>query len=107
LRACPLRVALGAPFSFSACGLFEGGVLTASPRAAQGSNHDATMPWLGVGGSGRLEASVGPQVAVEAEAAVFGLVHHDRFVLQPGDVNVHTVPAFSGALSLGLLVRWP
>jgi len=107
LRGCPLRVALGASWSLAACGLFEGGVLTASPRDTVGSNGDSKMSWLGFGAAGRVEAPLIERLAVEAEASAFGLVHHDRFVLQPGDVNVHTVPAFSGAISLGLVARWP
>jgi hypothetical protein len=65
------------------------------------------MTWLGLGGAGRVEAAVAASVALEAELSAFGLLQHDQFVVQPGDVNVYTVPAFSGAFSLGLVARWP
>jgi len=107
VRACPVRLSLGAPFSFYGCGLFEGGVLVASPRSTPGANGDVDMTWLGLGGAGRVEAALGSRLALEAELGAFGLLQHDRFVVQPGDVNVYTVPAFSGALSLGLVARWP
>jgi hypothetical protein len=107
LRACPLRLALGAPFAFYGCGWFEGGLLTVSPRSTPGAAEDASMTWLGLGGAGRLEAAVGRHVALEAELGAFGLVQHDQFVVQPGDVNVYTVPRFSGAFSLGAVARWP
>lgn len=107
VRACPVRLPLGKPFTLDACGLFEGGVLTASPRGTPGATGDLDMTWLGIGGAGKLEAAVGPQTALEAELSAFGLLQHDEFVVQPGDVNVYTVPALSGAFSLGLVVRWP
>jgi hypothetical protein len=107
VRACPVRLPLGKPFTLDACGLFEGGVLTASPRSTPGATGDVDMSWLGFGGAGKLEAAVGPQTAFEAELSAFGLLEHDEFVVQPGDVNVYTVPALSGAFSLGLVVRWP
>jgi hypothetical protein len=107
VRACPFRLPLGAPFALYACGLLEGGVLTASPRSTPGATGDADMPWLGLGGAGRVEARVGSTLALEAELSAFGLLHHDEFVVQPGDVNVYTVPVFSGAFSLGLVARWP
>lgn len=107
VRACPVRLPLGGPFTLDGCGLFEGGVLTASPRSTPGATGDVDMTWLGLGGAGKLEASVGAQTALEAELSAFGLLHHDQFVVQPGDVNVYTVPALSGAFSLGLVVRWP
>ncbi len=107
LRACPLRLSFGAPFAFYGCGWFEGGLLTASPRSTPGATDDASMTWLGLGAAGRFEAAVGRHVALEAELGAFGLVQHDEFVVQPGDVNVYTVPAFSGAFSLGVVARWP
>jgi len=106
-RVCPVRFPLGKPFTLDACGLLEGGVLTASPRSTPGATGDVDMTWLGIGGAGKLEAAVGAQTALEAELSAFGLVQHDQFVVQPGDVNVYTVPAVSGAFSLGLVVRWP
>lgn len=107
LRACPVRLPFGSAFAFYGCGWFEGGLLTASPRATPGATEDASMTWLGLGGAGRLEAAVSRHVALEAEVGAFGLVQHDAFVVQPGDVNVYTVPAFSGAFSLGVVARWP
>jgi hypothetical protein len=107
VRACPFRLPLGAPFTLYACGLFEGGELTASPRSTPGAEGDVAMPWLGLGGAGRVEVTVEPTLALEAELSAFGLLHHDEFVVQPGDVNVYTVPAFSGAFSLGVVARWP
>ncbi|HEV8549732.1 MAG TPA: hypothetical protein VGQ57_11905, partial [Polyangiaceae bacterium] len=106
-RGCPLRTSLGVPFSFTACGLFEGGVLTTSPRDTPGSAGDSRMTWLAFGVSARVEAPLVERLAVELEGSAFGLVRHDQFVLQPGDVNVHTVPPVSGAISLGLVARWP
>ena len=107
VRACPARLPLGKPFTLDACGLFEGGVLTASPRSTPSATGDVDMTWLGLGGAGKLEAAVGVQTALEAELSAFGLFHHDKFVVQPNDVNVYTVPVVSGAFSLGLVVRWP
>lgn len=107
LRACPLRLPFGGSFAFYGCGWFEGGLLTASPRSTPGATEDASMTWLGLGGAGRVEAGVSRHVALEAELGAFGLVQHDAFVVQPGPVNVYTVPAFSGAFSLGVVARWP
>jgi len=107
LRACPLRLTLGGPFAVYGCGWFEGGLLTASPRSTPGATEDVSMTWLGLGGAGRLEAAVSRHIALEAELGAFGLVQHDEFVVQPGPVNVYTVPAFSGAFSLGAVARWP
>lgn len=106
VRACPLHVSLPASFAFDACALFEGGRLEVSPRATPAATGNARMPWLAFGAADRVEAPLAGRVSVEAELAGFGLVRHDEFVLQPG-VVVHQVPAFSGALSLGLVARVP
>jgi hypothetical protein len=107
LRACPLGLAFTGRLRLDGCALFEGGVLTASPRATPGATGDVAMPWLAVGAAVRAEARVAGPVGVEAELSGFGLVRHDAFALEPGRVVVHDVPPFSGALSLGFVARWP
>jgi hypothetical protein len=107
VRACPLAVPLGRRVVLDACGLFEGGTLTASPRATPGATGDASMPWLAFGAAARGELVLAEPVAVEAELSGFGLVRHDAFALEPGRRVVHEVPAFSGAFSLGLVARFP
>lgn len=107
VRACPLAVPLGRRLAVDACAVFEGGTLTASPRATPDALGDASMPWLAFGAAARGELALAGPLAVEAELSGFGLVHHDAFALEPGPVVAHDVPAFSGAFSLGLVARFP
>jgi hypothetical protein len=61
------------------------------------------MPWLGVGAALRAEAPLATFLALEVQAHATGLVHHDRFVFEPGLV-AHDVPPFAFGLSAGLLL---
>lgn len=106
LRGCPLRVPLGRRVFVHACALVDWGRLEVSGRD---TTHPAErhMPWLALGGAGRLEARLGAVVSLEAEASIYGLSRHDQFVLEPGDVKLHEIPPVAGELALGVVVRVP
>lgn len=106
LRGCPLRVPLAAALVFRPCALVDAGLLNVSGRS---TTHPAerSMTWLALGGAGRLEARLGALFALEAELSVYGLVHHDRFVLDPGAVELHDIPPVSGGASVGFSARLP
>jgi hypothetical protein len=65
------------------------------------------MPWLALGGAGRLELRLAARVSLEAEASLYGLVRHDEFLLEPGGVELHDIPPVSGELAVGVVARLP
>jgi len=63
--------------------------------------------WVALGGSGRLNWSIG-SFFVEALGRVEAPLARDTFVLTvPERVVVHAVPAVLGSFGLGAGVRWP
>jgi len=106
LRGCPLRAPLAPFLTFYPCALFDAGLLNVSGRS---TTHPAerSMTWLALGGAGRLEARFGAIFALEAELSLYGLVQHDRFVLEPGAVELHEIPAVSGEAAVGFSARLP
>jgi hypothetical protein len=106
VRLCPLRFELRAPLTLAACALLDAGSLAVAGRSTR-LPEDVTMTWLAFGSAGRLSARLNPLLSLEAEARLYGLVRHDRFVLQPRGVQVHEVAAFSSGVGLGLLGQLP
>ncbi|HTQ08229.1 MAG TPA: hypothetical protein VMI54_30455 [Polyangiaceae bacterium] len=106
LRACPLRLELGAPLVLHACALFDAGRLDVSGRNTT-NPLERHMTWLALGPAARLEARLGRVVSLELEGSLFGLVHHDAFVLEPDAVKLYEIPAFSGTLAAGVVARLP
>lgn len=111
LRAelCPLRWPTASSTFGRLCALFDGGQLAAQPDAdsTEGEAQSKTMPWLGGGGSLRLESTLTDILSVEAAADLVGLARADRFTFEPGSQVVHEVPRVSAMFSLGAVLRLP
>jgi len=110
LRAelCPMRWPERSSTFGRVCALFDAGQLEAEPQGgAQGETQSQTMPWLGGGGSLRLESTLADSVSLEAGADLVGLVRADRFTFEPGSHTVHQVPRISAMFSLGAVLRLP
>jgi hypothetical protein len=82
--------------------LFDAGQLRGDGRRTL-NRATQFMPWLGAGAALRAEAPLGRFLALELQAHATGLIHHDRFVFEPGLV-AHDVPPFAFGLSAGLLL---
>ncbi len=106
VRACVLKLELAESFAVHACALIDAGRLTVSGRSTT-NPLERHMTWLALGPAGRIEARLGRVVALELEAAAFGLVQHDEFVLEPADVKLYEIPAFSGRIALGVVACVP
>jgi hypothetical protein len=106
LRACPLRVAVTAPLFVHACALADFGRLSVSGRNTTHPT-ERHMPWQAFGGAARFEVRLGSVVSIEAETSLYGLVRHDAFVLEPGGVELHDVPAVSGEVTVGVSAGLP
>lgn len=105
LRFCPFRYARSSRFELHACAAFDAGRLSVNGEIEGG--READMTWLAPGGALRLAGALSRAFAVELELAAFGLVHHDRFVFQPGELEVYDIPAFSCSISFGIAGRAP
>jgi hypothetical protein len=106
VRVCPLRFELSTPLVLTACALLDTGSLAVAGRSTT-LPEDVSMTWTALGPAARLSARLSSVLTLEAEARGQALLRHDRFVLQPGSVEVHEVSAFSGALGLGILAQLP
>jgi hypothetical protein len=106
VRLCPLRFELPAPLTLTGCALLDAGSLAVAGRSTT-LPEDVTMTWLALGPAGRLSARVNSLLSVEAEARLYGLVRHDRFVLQPRGVQVHEITAVASGVGVGILVPVP
>jgi hypothetical protein len=106
VRLCPLRFELRAPLAVTACALLDAGGLEVAGRSTT-LPEDVSMTWVAVGAAGRLSARLTPVLTLEAEARLHGLIRHDRFVLQPGAVQIHEIPTVSAGLGVGLLAQLP
>jgi len=110
LRAelCPVRWPSASSSFGRVCALFDGGQLAAQPEdSTEGETQSQSMPWLGGGGSLRLESTLTDIVSIEAAADLVGLVRADRFTFEPGSHTVHQVPRVSAMFSLGAVLRLP
>jgi hypothetical protein len=106
LDGCPFDFRLLRVLHATPCALMEVGAL-------QGSGAGVVTPevesrrWVALGGSGRLNWSIG-SFFVEAQGRLEAPLARDTFVLTvPGRVVVHAVPAILGGFGLGAGVRWP
>lgn len=106
VRVCPLGFELRAPLTLTACALLDVGSLAVGGRSTT-LPEDVRMSWVGLGPAGRLSARLSPVLLLEAEARAYGLVRHDRFVLQPRGAQVHEISMISAGLGLGLLAQLP
>jgi hypothetical protein len=106
VRACPLRFAPGPPLAIHACALVDLGQLRVSAR---NTTHpaDRSMPWLAMGAAGRLELRLASAVSLETELSLYGLARHDQFLLEPGDLELHDIPAVAAEASVGIVARLP
>jgi hypothetical protein len=114
LRAelCPLRWPARSSTFGRVCGLFDGGQLEADPQGdVLGEPQSQTMPWMGGGGSLRLESTLADTVSLEAAADLVALGRADAFTFETGaqteSQTVHQVPRISAMFSLGAVVRLP
>jgi hypothetical protein len=109
LRAeiCPARWPARASTFGRVCGLFDAGRLDAEPKEAEGETVNQTMPWIGGGGSFRLESALAEALSLEAAADLVALGRADRFTFEPGSHTAHQVPRISAMFSLGAVLRLP
>lgn len=105
---CPARWPERSSTFGRVCGLFDAGQLEAQPQSdVPGDPQSQTMPWIGGGGSLRLESTLADTVSLEAAADLLGTTRADTFTIDPGSHEVHEVPRISAMFSLGAVVRLP
>jgi hypothetical protein len=106
VRVCPLRFELSPALAAGTCALVEVGSLSAGGRSTS-LPVERRMPWVALGSALRLSVRLSSSLSLEGEGRAFELLRHDRFVLQPGSIEVIDIPAFSGAISVGVLAQVP
>jgi hypothetical protein len=106
LDGCPFDFRLLPILHVTPCGFMEVGVLVGSGAGVLTPEVESRR-WVALGGSGRLNWSIG-SFFVEALGRVEAPLARDTFVLTvPERVVVHAVPAVLGSFGLGAGVRWP
>lgn len=105
LAACPARFQPVRATTLRPCLLFDAGQLRSDGRRTL-DRATELMPWLGLGAVIRAEARLTNFLAFELQARAAALLHHDRFIFQPGIV-AHDVPALTVGVGAGLLLGPP
>jgi hypothetical protein len=104
-RLCPHAFEPWKGMTLHACALLEVGELTARGRTER--RLVQRMPWVAFGVAPRIGLSLGRVITLEGEVGASGVTRHDRFVFQPGTVEVHEIPPVLVGARVGVGARFP